>query len=89
MITKADRELYLNQTDRIILTRKIIGGLTNDALQLWIECATQQHPIFLALMTLVTADGRATNPDWLRIQLIYETYDRGIIDDCDVDRLVA
>jgi hypothetical protein len=88
MITKADRKLYPDHTDRAILGLKIISGLTDDALQLWIEDATIQHPIFLALMTLMMAGDNVVNPNWLRLQLVYEAYDRGMVDEYEVDRLV-
>jgi hypothetical protein len=89
MITKADRELYPHHTDGAILGLKLVGGLTDDALQLWCEDATTQHPIFLALMTLMTAGDHVTNTNWLRARLAYEAYDRGMIDEFEVDRLAA
>lgn len=87
MITEADRKLYPDHTDRAILGLKIVSGLTDDALQLWIEDPTPQHPIFQAVLTLMTAGDNVTNPNWLLAQLAYEAYDRGMINDDEVDRL--
>lgn len=87
MITKEDRELNPYHTDRAILGLKLIGGLTDDALQLWCEDSTPRHPIFLALMTLMTAGDHTTDSNWLRLHLAFEAYDRGMIDEYEVDRL--
>lgn len=87
MITEADRKLYPNHTDRAISGIKIIGGLPNATLRLWCEDATPRHPIFLALMTLMGAGDHVINTNWLRAQLAYEAYDRGMVDAWEVDRL--
>jgi hypothetical protein len=91
MITKADRERYPHHTDGAILGCKLIGGLTDDALQLWLEDPRESHPIFQALLTLFNAGivGKAINVRWVGARIADEVYDRGLIDDCDYARMSA
>ena len=87
MITKADRKRFPHHTDGSILGIKLIGGLSDAALQLWLDDPRASHPIFQALLTLLNAGGKTINTGWVGARLADEIYDRGLIDDCEYERL--
>ncbi len=80
MITAEDREKYPpGFTDNAILDRKLVGGLTDNVLRLWLEDPVEEHPVFLALMVLIAAGGRVVFPYRLAIILTNEGVVRGLI----------
>ena len=80
MITTEDREKHHpNCSDDHILAVKLIGGLTNDALQLWLENPVEEHPIFKALMVLMTPAGRKVRSYRLAVRLTDEARTRKLI----------
>jgi hypothetical protein len=89
MITKEDRARFPHHTDGSILGRKLIGGLRDDAMQLWLDDPRASHPIFQALLTLMNAGGKTINTSWVGARLADEAYDRGLIDDCEYGRMTA
>jgi len=80
MITEHDRQQYPRHSDNAILGKKLIGGLTDDALQLWLDDPSSEHPILQALMTLMCAGDRVVDDYWVWQQLAQEALERKLID---------
>lgn len=89
MITQEDRKRFPHHTDGAILGYKLIGGLSDAALQLWLDDSRASRPIFQALLTLLTAGGKTVNPRWVSARLADEVYGRELIDACEYKRLSA
>lgn len=87
MITQYDRKHFPHHTDEAILSWKLISGLTDDAIQLWLDDPRERHPIFQALLMLMNAGGKTTNSRWVGARLADEAYIRGLIEDGDYERM--
>jgi hypothetical protein len=69
--------------------QKLIGDLTNDALRLWFDDPVEEHPVYQALMILMTAGDREVDPWWLTMELVIEASKRDLIDDETFNMMVG
>jgi len=81
MITQEDRLKYPYHNDAAILGCKMIGGLSDAALErLLDEIRTESGgQLLAAIELLMNAGGRSTNPAWIVGRILEESYERGMI----------
>jgi hypothetical protein len=63
------------------MTTNMIQHMPDDALQLWMDDPTEDHPIFQALMILLTAGGQNMHPARLAARLAREHTQRSVLED--------